>query len=69
MNHSFCTRILYCLLRARLFAGAGSGMCPMFLTEIAPVNIRGAMGVLHQCGLVCGILFAQVGSCVFFVFF
>jgi sugar porter (SP) family MFS transporter len=40
--------------------GAGSGLVPMYLTEIAPVNIRGAMGVLHQFALTCGILVSQI---------
>ena len=42
-----------------LFVGAGSGLVPMYLTEIAPVNMRGAMGVIHQFGLTCGILVSQ----------
>ena len=32
----------------------------MYLTEIAPVNIRGAMGVLHQFGLTAGILVSNI---------
>uniref|UniRef100_A0A1I8FXU8 MFS domain-containing protein n=1 Tax=Macrostomum lignano TaxID=282301 RepID=A0A1I8FXU8_9PLAT len=40
--------------------GAGSGLSPLFLTEIAPVNIRGAMGVLHQLMLTVGILVSQL---------
>lgn len=51
------------LILGRLFTGfgcgAGSGLVPMYLTEIAPVNIRGAMGVLHQFALTCGILVSQ----------
>lgn len=51
------------LVLARLITGfgcgAGSGLVPMYLTEIAPVNIRGAMGVLHQFALTCGILTSQ----------
>jgi len=43
-----------------LISGAGSGLVPMYLTEIAPVNIRGAMGVLHQLALTCGILVSQL---------
>jgi len=52
------------LIIARLIVGfgcgAGSGLVPMYLTEIAPVNIRGAMGVLHQFALTCGILVSQI---------
>ena len=44
----------------KYFVGAGSGLVPMYLTEIAPINIRGAMGVLHQFALTCGILFSQI---------
>ena len=32
----------------------------MYLTEIAPVNIRGAMGVVHQFALTCGIFVSQI---------
>lgn len=45
---------------AGLLAGAGSGLVPMYLTEIAPVNIRGAMGIAHQFALTCGILLSNV---------
>ncbi|PAA49160.1 hypothetical protein BOX15_Mlig028374g10, partial [Macrostomum lignano] len=52
------------LFLARLISGfgcgAGSGLSPLFLTEIAPVNIRGAMGVLHQLMLTVGILVSQL---------
>jgi SP family facilitated glucose transporter-like MFS transporter 1 len=52
------------LLLARLITGFGcgaaSGLVPMYLTEIAPVNIRGAMGVLHQFACTFGILLSQV---------
>ena len=40
--------------------GAGSGLVPMYLTEIAPINIRGSMGVLHQLGLTIGIFLSMV---------
>lgn len=42
--------------------GAGAGIVPMYLTEIAPVRIRGAMGVLHQLALTSGIFISQVFS-------
>lgn len=31
-----------------LNCGLNSGLCPMYITELAPVNIRGAVGVLFQ---------------------
>ena len=43
-----------------LVPGAGTGLVPMYLTEISPINIRGAMGVLHQLGLTIGILLSQL---------
>ena len=43
-----------------VFPGAGSGLVPMYLTEIAPNKIRGSMGVLHQLALTCGILVSQL---------
>ena len=48
-----------CLTRG-LVPGAGTGLVPMYLTEISPINIRGAMGVLHQLGLTIGILLSQL---------
>ena len=42
------------------YQGAGSGLVPMYLTEISPINVRGAMGVLHQFALTCGILLSQI---------
>ena len=41
-------------------AGVGTVLCPLYLTEIAPVYLRGAMGVLHQAGIVLGLLFSDV---------
>ncbi|KAJ8878368.1 hypothetical protein PR048_018945 [Dryococelus australis] len=52
------------LLLARLIIGLASGLTtctiPMYLTEIAPLSIRGAMGVLCPLGLTVGVIFAQV---------
>ena len=53
-------RVNFCEFTTFLILGAGSGLVPMYLTEIAPVNIRGAMGVLHQFALTLGILVSQV---------
>ncbi|PSN38762.1 hypothetical protein C0J52_08879 [Blattella germanica] len=52
------------LLLARLVVGLSSGLVtstiPMYLTEIAPISIRGAMGVLCPLGLTVGVLIAQI---------
>lgn len=52
--------VVVCVVRVVCVLGAGSGLVPMYLTEIAPINIRGAMGVLHQLALTCGILVSQL---------
>ena len=43
-----------------LFCGLCTGLTPMYIGEIAPTNLRGAFGTLHQLGVVIGILVAQV---------
>nr|CAD7589078.1 unnamed protein product [Timema genevievae] len=52
------------LLLARLIVGLSSGLIttviPMYLTEIAPLSIRGAMGVLCPLGLTVGVIIAQI---------
>lgn len=40
--------------------GLSSGLVPMYIGEIAPVQYRGALGTLHQLGVVTGILISQV---------
>ena len=44
-----------------LFCGLCTGLTPMYVGEIAPTNLRGAFGTLHQLGVVIGILVVQVG--------
>lgn len=52
------------LLLARLVVGLSSGLVtstiPMYLTEISPLSIRGAMGVLCPLGITVGVLVAQI---------
>ncbi|XP_048879447.1 solute carrier family 2, facilitated glucose transporter member 1-like [Brienomyrus brachyistius] len=43
-----------------LYSGLSSGFVPMYVGEISPTNLRGALGTLHQLGVVIGILIAQV---------
>ncbi|XP_060792949.1 solute carrier family 2, facilitated glucose transporter member 1a isoform X2 [Neoarius graeffei] len=43
-----------------LYSGLSTGFVPMYIGEIAPTSLRGALGTLHQLGIVIGILMAQV---------
>ncbi|XP_051989950.1 solute carrier family 2, facilitated glucose transporter member 4-like isoform X2 [Xyrauchen texanus] len=42
------------------YCGLASGLVPMYVGEIAPTSLRGALGTLHQLAIVTGILIAQV---------
>ncbi|XP_078499156.1 solute carrier family 2, facilitated glucose transporter member 1-like isoform X1 [Lissotriton helveticus] len=43
-----------------LYCGLTTGFVPMYVGEIAPTALRGALGTLHQLGVVIGILIAQI---------
>ncbi|XP_026187945.1 solute carrier family 2, facilitated glucose transporter member 1-like [Mastacembelus armatus] len=43
-----------------LHSGLSTGFVPMYVEEISPTSLRGALGTLHQLGVVVGILMAQV---------
>ncbi|XP_046897047.1 solute carrier family 2, facilitated glucose transporter member 1-like [Hypomesus transpacificus] len=43
-----------------LYSGLSTGFVPMYVGEISPTSLRGALGTLHQLGIVIGILMAQV---------
>lgn len=45
-----------------LYSGLSTGFVPIYVEEISPTSIRGALGTLHQLGVVIGILIAQVRS-------
>ncbi|PIK61035.1 putative solute carrier family 2, facilitated glucose transporter member 1 [Apostichopus japonicus] len=40
--------------------GINTGIVPMYLSEISPVNLRGGIGVLHQLAVTSGILISQI---------
>jgi SP family facilitated glucose transporter-like MFS transporter 1 len=52
------------LMAGRFFTGINCGfatqLAPMYLTEITPVNLRGAIGTGHQLFITLGILFGAV---------
>ncbi|XP_043268954.1 solute carrier family 2, facilitated glucose transporter member 1-like isoform X2 [Venturia canescens] len=54
------------LMLGRLMVGLSGGLAtsllPMYMTEIAPLKQRGAVGVLCQLGITCGVFFGQVAS-------
>ncbi|XP_057314552.1 solute carrier family 2, facilitated glucose transporter member 3-like isoform X2 [Hydractinia symbiolongicarpus] len=43
-----------------LNAGVNTTIAPMYLSEIAPVHLRGAFGTMNQFGIVSGILIANI---------
>ncbi|XP_042194904.1 solute carrier family 2, facilitated glucose transporter member 2 isoform X1 [Callorhinchus milii] len=43
-----------------LYCGLISGLVPIYIGEIAPTSLRGALGTLHQLAIVTGILISQV---------
>ncbi|KAI2663828.1 Solute carrier family 2, facilitated glucose transporter member 1 [Labeo rohita] len=43
-----------------LYSGLSTGFVPMYVGEVAPTALRGALGTLHQLGIVIGILMAQI---------
>jgi len=63
----FCTEkshsvTVLCLGRiiVGLNAGANTVISPMYLSEIAPVHVRGSLGTLSQFGIVTGILLGNI---------
>uniref|UniRef100_A0A3Q3WGH7 Solute carrier family 2, facilitated glucose transporter member 4 n=1 Tax=Mola mola TaxID=94237 RepID=A0A3Q3WGH7_MOLML len=43
-----------------VYCGLASGLTPMYVGEISPTSLRGALGTLHQLAIVTGILIAQI---------
>ncbi|TMS07569.1 Solute carrier family 2, facilitated glucose transporter member 1 [Larimichthys crocea] len=43
-----------------LYSGLSTGFVPIYVEEISPTGLRGALGTLHQLGVVIGILVAQI---------
>ncbi|XP_037552950.1 solute carrier family 2, facilitated glucose transporter member 1-like, partial [Nematolebias whitei] len=43
-----------------IYSGLSTGFVPMYVEEISPTSLRGALGTLHQLGVVIGILMAQI---------
>ncbi|CAJ0581254.1 unnamed protein product, partial [Mesorhabditis spiculigera] len=41
-------------------SGLASGLVPMFLTEVSPINLRGTLGSIHQLFVTIAILVSQV---------
>lgn len=43
-----------------LNCGLNSGLCPMYLNELSPVDIRGSVGALFQLGVTSTIMLSQI---------
>jgi hypothetical protein len=57
-----CPRLHFNIYTFVSHTGLISGLVPMYIGEIAPTTLRGALGTLHQLALVTGILISQVKS-------
>ena len=64
MSSSRLFKSVECLIIGRFFIGLNCGLnthlVPMYLSEIAPMNLRGALGTVSQLGVTTGLLLAQV---------
>lgn len=40
--------------------GLNTSLVPMYISEIAPLNLRGGLGTVNQLGVTVGILFSQI---------
>lgn len=43
-----------------LFKGLNAGLAPMYLTEISPIHLRGAVGTIYQLIIAFSILVSQI---------
>lgn len=61
-SQSRLIRVIFeCVLGCvHLSAGLSSNVVPMYLGEISPKNLRGALGIIPQLFITIGILSAQV---------
>ncbi|XP_074780872.1 solute carrier family 2, facilitated glucose transporter member 5-like isoform X2 [Athene noctua] len=52
--------IIFSRIVMGIFAGLASNVVPMFLGEVSPKNLRGAIGIVPQLFITVGILIAQI---------
>ena len=45
-------------------AGLNTVLVPLYVSEVAPVGLRGGLGVLNQLAVTSGIFMGQVGACL-----
>lgn len=64
MSSSHLFRSIECLIAGRFFIGLSCGLytalVPMYLSEIAPMTLRGALGTVSQLGVTIGLLLSQI---------
>ena len=49
-----------CLTIVAHLAGLNTSLVPMYISEIAPLTLRGGLGTVNQLGCTVGILFSQI---------
>ncbi|XP_053213492.1 glucose transporter type 1-like isoform X3 [Panonychus citri] len=64
MSSSQLFKSIECLIAGRFFIGLNCGisttLVPMYLSEIAPISLRGALGTVSQLAVTIGLLLGQV---------
>lgn len=43
-----------------LFSGLNTSLVPMYISEIAPLNLRGGLGTVNQLAVTTGLLISQI---------
>jgi MFS family permease len=43
-----------------LISGLNTSLAPMYISEIAPLNLRGGLGVVNQLAVTVGLLLSQI---------
>lgn len=45
-----------------ILTGLSTSLVPMYVSEIAPVNLRGGVGIVNQLAVTIGLLLSQVST-------
>ena len=59
-THNFILSFPYFHSPILIHTGINTVLVPLYITEISPVKLRGAVGVLHQLATTISVLIAQI---------